>query len=105
MALSPRGYHPREDVASRFLIAQDRTDINMPGSLELQKDTRAIYLQLADFINATVMDSREKSLSLTHLEESMMWFGKALFKPVEQTGGIVPPHITDKIVGHEGDQP
>jgi len=23
----------------------------------------------------------------------------------ESTGGIVPPHITDKIAGHEGDQP
>jgi hypothetical protein len=23
----------------------------------------------------------------------------------ESTGGIVPPYITDKIAGHEGDQP
>lgn len=81
MALVPNGYNPREgmhDIEMRFLIAQD----NRPSQeqLDYQRQLREDIADIADNINQSVADSREKSLALTHLEEALMWAGKAIFK-------------------------
>jgi hypothetical protein len=65
-------------VSKRFLIAQDGKAGE--GALELQADLRHAYRELAVVVNESITDSREKSLALTALEESLMWAGKAIFK-------------------------
>lgn len=78
MALVPNGVEPREDVTSRFLIAQDGKPTR--EQLEYQSELRDNFATLANDINHTVEDSREKSLAITHLEEALMWAGKAIFR-------------------------
>ena len=79
MALVPDGVQPREDVAfTRFKIAQDAKPTE--PQLSFQMEYRAMIAEAADELNLRVEDSREKSLALTHLEEALMWAGKAIFK-------------------------
>lgn len=78
MALMPEGTAPREDVYNtRFTIARD----SKPSveQLELQAELRGKVAEVADQLNWAAADSREKSLALTHLEEALMWAGKAIF--------------------------
>ena len=78
MALMPGGTTPREDVyGTRFNIAQD----GKPSveQIELQAKLRNRIAEVADHLNWGAADSREKSLALTHLEEALMWAGKAIF--------------------------
>ena len=78
MALMPEGTAPREDVYNtRFNIAQD----GKPSveQLELHSELRGKVAEVADQLNWAAADSREKSLALTHLEEALMWAGKAIF--------------------------
>lgn len=81
MALMPEDKESREGVHGiemRFLIAQD----NRPDQeqLDTQAAIRSDIHDLAQSINRMVEDGREKSLALTHLEEALMWTGKAIFK-------------------------
>lgn len=78
MALVPDGVQPREDVLPRFLIAQDGKPTE--PQLEFEAALRLEIAELADEINHKVEDSREKSLAITHLEEALMWAGKAIFR-------------------------
>mgnify|MGYP003560287202 CR=1 FL=1 len=81
MALVPNGYDPREGVHQiemRFLIAQDGKPSE--EQLKFQSELRGEIHDLAQKLNSKVEDSREKSLALTHLEEALMWAGKAIFK-------------------------
>jgi hypothetical protein len=78
MALVPDGVTPREDVIARFQIAQDGKPTE--AQLEFQASLRVEIAELADEINYKVEDSREKSLAITHLEEALMWAGKAIFR-------------------------
>jgi hypothetical protein len=64
-------------------------------------DGAIMELELHLEILQNMPKSRELALAITKLEECIMWLKAA--RP--NTGGIVPPHITDKIAGHEGDQP
>lgn len=78
MALSTT--EPRESeqqISGRFIIAQDGKPSQ--EQLDLQKSLRETFAGLAVRINRDVADSREKSLSLTNLEEALMWAGKAIF--------------------------
>lgn len=81
MGLMKEGQEAREGVHGvemRFLVAQD----NRPSEDELatQAAIRSDIHNLAQAINRMVEDGREKSLALTHLEEALMWTGKAIFK-------------------------
>ena len=44
-------------------------------------EIRKACLNLAGFLDATVPDSREKSLAMTKLEEVMFWSNAALARP------------------------
>lgn len=84
MALKPfSGTTQKEKAAleSRFGIAQgSRPD---DDQLHIQKIIREFVVALAQQIDVHIEDSREKSLALTKLEESLMWAGKAIFKEAE----------------------
>ena len=77
MALIPEGTSPREGIYARFVLAQD----GKPSveQLELQAWIRDKTAEVASQLNWGAADSREKSLALTHLEEALMWAGKAIF--------------------------
>lgn len=66
------------DIRARFLIAQDGRPTQ--AQLDYQADLRQVFAGLAARINEDVEDCREKSSALTHLEEALMWTGKAIFK-------------------------
>jgi hypothetical protein len=81
MALMPKNQEPREsnvEVDSRFGIAQDGQPTE--EQLTIQSAVRVMIVSTAERINTHVADSREKSLALTHLEEALMWAGKAIFR-------------------------
>ena len=44
-----------------------------PGQIEAYKDIRAAARIFAEIINELCPESREKSLAMTNLEESVMW--------------------------------
>lgn len=56
-----------EDVTRRF-----ETRAANPGQIALMEDLREAYLQLAIVIGDVLPDGREKSLAMTHLEDSSM---------------------------------
>jgi len=66
-----------QQIEARFLIAQDSKPSQ--EQLELQASLRQTFAGLAVRINDRVADGREKSLAITHLEEALMWAGKAIF--------------------------
>lgn len=68
-----------QDVRARFGIAQD----SKPASdvaLLLQESIRSRVVVIAERLTTDVEPSRELSMALTHLEEALMWAGKAVFK-------------------------
>lgn len=78
MALSANT--PREteaQITKRFGIAQDGAP--SAEQLELQASLRETFAGLGVRINRDIADGREKSLAQTHLEEALMWAGKAIF--------------------------
>lgn len=82
MALLPDNVETREsreDIENRFLIAQNGPKPT-EAQLSRQSNLAAEIINLAADFNQDVEDSREKSLALTHLEEALMWAGKAIFK-------------------------
>lgn len=66
------------DVLARFGIAQDGEPT--PEALSKQRIIRNRTALLAEHLVTQIEPSRELSLALTHLEEALMWAGKAVFK-------------------------
>lgn len=67
----------QDRLTKRFIIAQDSKPT--PEQLEAQADVRDLVHRSALSLDILADDSREKSLALTHLEEALMWAGKAIF--------------------------
>ena len=61
------------EIETRFSY-HPATDVTGP----LHDETRAQHAMLARWIENTLPDSREKSLALTALQESMMWTNAAI---------------------------
>ena len=68
-----------KDVRARFGIAQD-SKLVPAEALSIQRSIRDRTALLAEHLAAEIEPSRELSLALTHLEEALMWAGKAIFK-------------------------
>lgn len=70
----------KEALRARFFTAQSK---EIPEDIEQRKQYQSYFQAdirgIADYIDSAVADSREKSLALTHLEEALMWAGKAIF--------------------------
>lgn len=62
-----------QDVKKRFSHHPPKGDQAVRYSL-----IRANVREVANFINETCPDSREKSLAITHLEEAVMWANAAI---------------------------
>lgn len=80
MALIPDNVPTREsadDIRSRFMIAQNGKPTE--AQLDYQRQLREDIAAIATSLNMDVADGREKSLAITHLEEALMWAGKAIF--------------------------
>jgi hypothetical protein len=58
-------YHPPKDEATRTAHEQ----------------VRGKCLELAEFINDTLPDGREKSTAITNLEQVMMWSNAGIARP------------------------
>lgn len=69
------------DLSDRFGIAQDAP---VPEDIEarqaVQIGIRAKICDVAKDLGEKVEGGRELSLALTHLEEALLWAGKAIFK-------------------------
>lgn len=81
MALIPDNVPTRlsaDDIAARMGIAQDGKPTD--AQLAYQRDIAQVFVGLAQRINADVADSRAKAEALTHLEDALMWTGKAIFQ-------------------------
>ena len=69
------------DVYDRFGIAQDAP---VPEDIEarqaVQRQVRQDIYIAAKLMADQIAPGRELSLALTHLEEALMWAGKAIFK-------------------------
>ena len=69
------------NISDRFGIAQDApVPEDIAERQALQRSVRATIYSAAVLINSEIEQSRELSLALTHLEEALMWAGKAIFR-------------------------
>lgn len=68
-----------ELLKSRFQTAQADPPEDIEERKRVQRALQADILATAYLINDTVEDGRAKALALTHLEEALMWAGKAIF--------------------------
>lgn len=57
-----------KDLENRFTYHKPKE-----GQQEKYRDLRAVGLSLSELINSHCPESREKSLAVTKLEESVMW--------------------------------
>lgn len=64
----------REDLERRFAFHPADT----PVKRDAHELVRTRHLQLANELDATIPDGREKSLAITALEQSMMWSNAAI---------------------------
>lgn len=65
-------------IYARFRIAEESKPSK--AELEVHSDVQDTIISAAVGIEEQIADGREKSLALTHLEEALMWAGKAIFK-------------------------
>lgn len=71
--------HP-EDIAHRFAFHAATTDEKRDAHTSVRQQCR----QLADALNESLPEGREKSLAITHLEETMMWSNAAIARQKEE---------------------
>ena len=68
-----------QDLEHRFAFHPALT----PAKRDAHASVRRECQDLADFLNNTLPEGREKSLAITHLEEVMMWGNAALARAGE----------------------
>ncbi|QIQ63637.1 hypothetical protein SEA_NIKE_56 [Microbacterium phage Nike] len=81
MALMKPGNFPREgsrDIDARLGIAQDGRPSE--EQLAVQREMQRLISEAMHYGNGHIEDGRHKSLAMTHLEDALMRFGKAIFE-------------------------
>jgi hypothetical protein len=65
---------------------KNRFDYHAPdgGKAEKHEKVRAGALRLANLVNSSAPDCREKSLAVTAIEEAMMWANAAIARHPEE---------------------
>ena len=61
------------DLENRFTYHPPKED-----QVKRYEAIRTLMLDVALFLDANILDSREKSLAITHLEEATMWANAAI---------------------------
>jgi hypothetical protein len=64
----------KKDIDHRFTFHPPAT----PERGQAHEDVRDVCRGLADYLNATLPEGREKSLAITKLEELMFWSNAAI---------------------------
>lgn len=67
------------DIENRFAFHAAASQEKCDEHTSVRQNCR----QLADFINENVPEGREKSLAITHLEETMFWANAAIARAGE----------------------
>ncbi len=75
----PASREEQDQLAARFRTAQAEPPADNETRKKAQSIIQMTILDAAQTIDENVENSREKSLALTHLEEALMWAGKAIF--------------------------
>ena len=70
------------DIDNRFAFHAPPDDEKRNAHASVREHCRA----LATFLNESLPDGREKSLAITHLEETMFWGNAALARPALNQG-------------------
>lgn len=63
-----------EDIEHRFAFHAPTTEEKRDAHASVRQACR----RLADYINESAPDGREKSLAITHVEEAMLWANAAI---------------------------
>lgn len=63
-----------EEITRRFGSTAKTAEPNESKHIELRRE----FIRLAQLIDVSMFDGREKSLAFTHLEDAAMWAQKAL---------------------------
>lgn len=63
-----------EDIEHRFAFHAATTEEKRDAHASVRQACR----RLADYINESAPDGREKSLAITHVEEAMLWANAAI---------------------------
>ena len=75
----PASREEEAQLTARFRTAQAEPPADIEERKAAQTAIQMTILDAAQTIDENVENSREKSLALTHLEEALMWAGKAIF--------------------------
>lgn len=75
----PASREEEAQLLARFKTAQAEPPEDIERRKEAQGIIQMTILDAVQTIDENVENSREKSLALTHLEEALMWAGKAIF--------------------------
>lgn len=70
-----------EEKAKALINAKYVYDENQREKIE---DTRNAFIEVTTFVLENIKDSREKSLTLTKLEEACMWAIKSITREVKE---------------------
>lgn len=69
----------RDQLLSRFQTAQAPVAADHADKQGLQAEVRSATIDLAELLDGNVENCYAKEQALTHLEEALMWAGKAIF--------------------------
>lgn len=75
----PASREEQDQLVAQFRTAQAEPPADIGERKNVQAEIQHRVISTAQLIDDEVENSREKSLALTHLEEALMWAGKAIF--------------------------
>lgn len=75
----PASREEEAQLRARFQIAQDTPPEDIEQRKRIQGFVRDDIHSVADFIDKNVENGPTKEQALIHLEEALMWAGKAIF--------------------------
>lgn len=75
----PPSNDEKNSLWSRFCTAQSEPPEDIEARKHVQAEVQALVVDLGTYIGYNVENCREKDQALTHLEEVLMWAGKAIF--------------------------
>lgn len=75
----PASREEQAALMARFRTAQAEPPADIADRKDVQSRVQTAIKSAVYYIDTDIENNREKSLALTHLEEALMWAGKAIF--------------------------